>query len=295
MMSSGWGKPKDVIRDFAKYIGLSAFFLFIRDVPDGVIQSESGGGLPKGALPPSPPLVRDWGTSVQQQLQDDRIRIRDKAIGKWSLDKAIGERTDFLLSRAELAFSSADFGSARKYVRQILLFNPTHPAALKLRSRILKHHGAGKFDRPFLESGTEKSARRIDAEKKAEIEALMERGEKWFRMKRYDEAVEEFEKVFALDPLNERASGRIDSIKENFIREKKKEWKLKVIQGHEEFSEKMEISIETARRLTAEKRFPEAKMMLNRLAFMEPHNMEIRKLMQKVAAGEKKAGAPRAA
>jgi hypothetical protein len=108
------------------------------------------------------------------------------------------------------------------------------------------------------------------------------------KRKDYDGAVAELEKVFLMDPMNSTASKKIDAIKELFIKEKKRAWRKKVVQYNREFSDRLTYSLETVKRLIRERNFMEAKVILNRMAFVDPQNKVIRKLMMAIREEEGK-------
>ena len=127
------------------------------------------------------------------------------------------------------------------------------------------------------------------------IAFFMKRGDRLFREKYYDEAVEELENVFVLDPLNRAASGGIDAIKKRFLREKKKEWKGLADGSREELADRMGVSFETVEGLIREGNLIEAKIMLNRMAYVDPADKRIQALMAMVQREEKRSGGKGAA
>ncbi len=277
-------ESKHTDKTAVRYVGAISFLLFI--IFSSRLFANVTSFFPTGSKNES--LAYAPTTDIRKQLINEKIRLRNKSIERESLDKAIRERISLLIQHSEFCLRARDYTAARAYIRQILSLDPHNKRALNLTKRIDRSEKASKSPsaNEFLK---EDAPHMTNGERKETVSFFMKRGERLLKKKLYDEAVEELEKAFVIDPLNKEASQKIDAIKNRFIREKKKEWKGKAAQYNEEFSERLEYSLNTVRRLIKEERFMEAKVMLNRMAFVDPENKTIRKLMKKVQEKEKSA------
>lgn len=234
---------------------------------------------------PSSRIARE---EAPDQLFAEKVRQRSRALIKESFLRAAEERSLTLEAEAERALAGRDFFKARKRVRQILLQDPHHRRALELLGRIQKAERGQPSGELSFELFKEEVAFITEAEKKKMIVFFLNRGKSLLRKKRYDDAVDEIENVFVLDPLNADASRLIDKAKDSFVRATRKEWKKRAVQSGEDFSDKMELSFNTVARLIEAKEYMQARVILNRLAFMDPDNKKIRKLMNQIQQLEQK-------
>lgn len=222
------------------------------------------------------------------QLFAEKVRQRSRALVKESLLRAGDERVLTLENEAEKALAGRNFLTAKKRVRQILLHDPHHHRALELLGRIQKAERGQPRGELSFELFKEEVPFMTEAEKKKMIVFFLNRGKSLLRKKRYDDAVDEIENVFVLDPLNADASRLIDKVKDAFVRNTRKEWKTRAAQSGEDFSDKMELSFNTVVRLIEAKEYMQARVILNRLAFMDPNNKKILKLMNQIQQLEEK-------
>lgn len=282
-------KRKTALNHLARPTSLAFIFFFL--LTSWMIAAEPP-VLPLAAQPSKGTLADEDSTN---QLIAEKIHYRSKALEKESLLKAIDERVRILENNAEEALNARNFFKARKCVRQILLHDPHNSRAIELLADIQKAEygkqpaqlsfGLFKEEVPLLS----------EAEKKKMIASFVKRGKSLLRKKRYDAAVDEIENVFVLDPLNAQASRLIDRAKDTLIREKRKEWKQRALRSSENFVEKMELSLHSVNRLIEAKEYMQARVILNRMAFIEPDNKTIRKLMDRIQALEKKEAEKKAA
>ncbi len=276
-------KHSKVMRNLAKHVGLLSFFMF----SFSALALSSEQSIFPVTMNQSDAYLLSKG-EVLQKLQLEKIKIRTRSLEKESLTKAFEERITFLMQRAESAWGAKDYASAKKIIREILILNPRHKKALAMLVPIAREK-SGKISESsfalFKEEG--EIPYLANAEYKRIVAFFMRRGEQLLMKKRYDEAVEEFEQVFLLDPLSEEASRKIDEAKKLFLREEKKQWKHKAVQYDRDFSDQLAYSFDTVGRLMREKNFMEAKVVLNRMAFLDPEDKRIRKLMEKIQKQEK--------
>lgn len=225
---------------------------------------------------------------AQAELDRERVRIRDRSMERESLAQAYQSRVENLLKEAKRRLLKRNYDGARRFTRQVLILNPHHEQALSLLAKIRASSRGKKTEKGSFEVFREEVPHLNKADQSRMIGTFLKRSDELFGHKDYDGAVEELERVFVVDPLNPDASRRIDRIKKRFIREKKKEWKGKLVTLSSEFSERMAISLETVKDLIREGRFPEAKVMLNRMAFLDPKDKTVRKLMRRIQTEEGK-------
>lgn len=274
-------KPTKIIQRLARQISVTfpSIFLF-----SSLILASEGARIPL--------VAKDFShTSPQEEtaqtLQLEKIRVRAKSIEKESLSKAIQERMDWFIQRAEVALRTKDLESARRSVRQALVLDPHQRRALALLAEIAQAT-QDRSSRPSFSLFKEEVPYLSESERKKMIASFIRRGHSLLEKQLYDEAVAEFESVFVLDPLNPEASRKIDNAKKRFIHEKRKQWEDKAVQYDEDFSDKLEYSLATVERLIQGKDFMEAKVLLNRMAFVDPNNKRVRKWMERVQKLEDK-------
>ncbi len=282
-------KRKAALENLARHTSLAFFFFFL---------------LTSWMLAAEPPVLSVAAHSSPgsfstkdsvNQLLAEKSRHRTRAIEKESLLKAMEERVQNLENEAEAACKTKNFFLARKRVRQILLYDPHYYRALKLLRDIQKAEHGKQPAKLSFELFKEEVPFITGAEKEKMIAFFLKRGKTLLRKKRYDDAVDEIENVFVLDPLNAQASQLIDQARETLIREKRMEWKGRAAQADENFSEKMELSFHTIKRLIEAREYMQARVILNRMAFMEPDNKEIRKFMEQIQQLERKEAEKKAA
>lgn len=222
------------------------------------------------------------GEEGMTQLQALRVRNRSRSLERESLLKARAERVAALEAEANLAFKIQNYVLARKRVRQVLTLDAHHRRALEILASVREAEQGSRAEKLSFELFRDETPHLSKAEKEKMIAAFLARGKRLLRNRQYDAAVDEIENVFVLDPLNTKASKLIDRAREAFVREKKKEWKREAARAGENFSDKMELSLNTAKSLIKAKEYLQARVILNRMAFLEPDNKQIRKLMAKI-------------
>lgn len=250
-------------RGVACILILSIAFLFV--VPFGL--------APAGSAEESSPVFAE--------LRASEILARNRALEKESLDRVSREQTQDYVRKAEIAIQTGEFSQAIRALLNALKISPNEPAA----RRLLKEG--------FFRSSREEHADTLDffdeAEKpltREETRALraffLKRGDLWFKKKAYDRAVEEYENVFLIEPMNAQASQRIDAARKTLVAEKKREWRRRRTVKSKALTDETVISLHTAEALIREKRYWEAKVMLNRLAFLDPSQPRLKKLLREL-------------
>lgn len=215
-------------------------------------------------------------------LEALKVRNRSRSLERESLLKARAERIAVLDAEADSAFKVQHYSLARKRVRQVLTLDAHHRHALEILASIREAEQGSRAEKLSFDLFGDETPHLSEAEKEKMIAAFLIRGKKLLRNRQYDAAVDEIENVFVLDPLNTKASKLIDRAREAFVREKKAEWKKAAARAGENFSDKMELSLSTVKSLIKAKEYMQARVILNRMAFLEPDNKQIRKLMGKI-------------
>jgi tetratricopeptide (TPR) repeat protein len=220
-------------------------------------------------------------------LKNRKIYWRTKSLEKESLLRARSERVDFLLRQSREALAAGKAEAARGFARAALLLDPQSQEAL---ARLAE--ARNRVDRPArkFELFKEEVPHLSEAEKDRMIRFFLLRGDLFSRRKLYDRAVEEYENVFVLSPLHAGASRKIDAVKKRLIREKTEEWKKRARGKNDDLADRLDISMKTVKRLVKEGQYLEAKIILNRAAFLDPSDKEIRRWMNKIRKLERQAG-----
>lgn len=227
-------------------------------------------------------------------LASQRLQIRNRSIEKESLLRASDQRIRFLLAEGETALNTGRLAQARQSVEEALILNPGEKQAKDLLERVSKQDRGGVIV-PDASLGLleEDLARRDKADPEQILNFHLKRAEYFLKARRYDDAVEDLEQVFLIDPANLRASGTIDGARKTLIRETKEKAKTTGREERGTLAELFDVSYETARQLVKEGRFVEAKILLNRIALIEPGSKQVDRLMRKIQKEEKKRGESR--
>jgi tetratricopeptide (TPR) repeat protein len=218
---------------------------------------------------------------VFAELRASEILARNRALEKESLDRMSREQTQDYVRKAEIALLGGESAQAMRALLNALRISPNEPAARRLlkegffRSSREEHADTGDF---FDEA--EKPLTR--EETRVMRSFFLKRGDLWFKKKAYDRAVEEYENVFLIDPMNAQASQRIDAARKTLVAEKKREWRRRRTLKSKALADETVISLRAAEALMREKRYWEAKVMLNRLAFLDPSQRRLKQLLREL-------------
>lgn len=228
---------------------------------------------------------------AREEFRGQKLEIRNRSIEKESCYRATDQRGKALLAEAESAFETGRPDRAKQRGEEALRLNPKDKRAGELLGK-LSGSGRGPVVMPSASLGLveEDVADRTHADPENILSFHLRRAEYFLKAKRYDEAIEDLEQIFMIDPGNLKASGTIDGAKRTLIREAKEKAKSEGKDQREPLAELFDVSLETARQLEKEKRFVEAKILLNRIALIEPRNKKVERLMRKIQKEEKKRG-----
>lgn len=225
---------------------------------------------------------------LQKGILARKLAIRSESLERASFEGALEDRVEALLGGAREALRSKEYDRARAGAREVLILSPGNRSALEVLDGAVHPNSSGqaadlsfaifKDEVPYLSA----------QERKRMIDFFMRRSDRFLKQKNYDQAVEELEFVFVLDPLHAEASRRIDAIKKRYIREKKREWRRRALETREEFQDRLAYSIGTVKQLMRQRNWTEAKVILNRMAFIDPEDREVHKLMEKIRRQEKR-------
>ena len=269
-------RHKDAVESPARHITSPLIFSFLFAV--WMLAAES----PAYSFAIPAPQDSIHGEDGMTQLQVLKVRNRGRSLEKESLLKARAERIAVLEAEADSAFKVQNYALARKRVRQVLTLDAHHRRALEILASVREAEQGKSAEKLSFGLFRDETPHLSKAEKEKMIAVFLARGKRLLRNRQYDAAVDEIENVFVLDPLNTKASRLIDRARESFVREKKSEWKKKAARAGEDFSDKMELSLSTVKSLIKAKEYMQARVILNRMAFLEPDNKQIRKLMGKI-------------
>ncbi|GEM_PF-2835309 len=123
-----------------------------------------------------------------------------------------------------------------------------------------------------------------EGEKKEWIKRFISEGDQLARLGLYDIAVDEYEKVFLLDPENHKASDRIDRLRKQFIKEQHATLKEQDKVFEEDYKKRTEILLNQANELMDAGNYSSAKRTLERLLAVEPKNKKAKKLLKEAVS-----------
>jgi len=194
--------------------------------------------------------------SPAEEIAGQRLQIRNKSIEKESLYRAKDQRIRFLLEEGENSLSTGRLAIAKQCVEEVLILNPKEKRAKDLLERLEKQDRGGVIV-PDASLGLleEDLARRSKIDSRQIMNFHLKRAEYFLKARRYDDAVEDLEQVFLIDPANLRASGTIDGARKTLIRETEEKRKNSGQEERGTLSELFDVSLETARQLVKEGRF----------------------------------------
>ena len=119
-------------------------------------------------------------------------------------------------------------------------------------------------------------------QKKKIINNLFLKANAWLNQNQYDRAVETFEQIFLLDPLNVKASRGIDKARHQLIHEKKKEDKVLSKIDKNENNEIIQLELEHAESALENGLRTQAQIHMDRILLIDPENHEAKKLLQRL-------------
>lgn len=120
-------------------------------------------------------------------------------------------------------------------------------------------------------------------EKKDWIERFMREGNRLARLGLYDLAVDEYEKVFLLEPTNVKASQKIDQLKKRFLKEEKQAFEEQGKRIEEELQHRIEIYLTRAEELIQLKDYGSARRLLEQMLVLDPKNKRAKRLLKKTS------------
>ena len=248
--------------------------------------------------------------------EDEKRRKRKEKEKKWEIfgrskeimnaasQRCFKQKVDEYIKNARKYLEAHQFEQAKKSVEHIFLFDKANPTAKKLLSKIIEHEVAyaGKkketIDKEF-EKGlnleklktslakrdkekvvrSQKEAEKEDKQDEEEIIArLLREGKKLFKEKRYCEALNKYEAVFAFDGKNKRASQYIDKVKKAMSQERDVE-KRKIKESQKkEIREKLDRYSDRVQWLHRKGQYTEAAIMIEKGLLLAPSNAYFKEL-----------------
>lgn len=118
------------------------------------------------------------------------------------------------------------------------------------------------------------------SEKKNWMKRFIQEGDRLANLGLYDMAVDEYEKVFLLEPENRKASQRIDRMKKQFLKEQGQILKEQGKQIDQELKRKVDIYLNQVEELVRAGNYSSAKRTLERLMTLDKKNKNAKKLMK---------------
>ena len=119
-------------------------------------------------------------------------------------------------------------------------------------------------------------------QKKKIINNLFLKANAWLDQNQYDRAVETFEKIFLLEPLNVKASRGIDKARHQLIHEKEKEDKVLSKIDKNESKEIIQLELEHAESALENGLRMQAQIHVDRILLIDPENREAKKLLRRL-------------
>lgn len=114
------------------------------------------------------------------------------------------------------------------------------------------------------------------------IQELLGRGQIWLNDGDYDRAVEAFEKVFILDPVNAKASKGIDRARKELIHARKVEQKEELEEYGSENHDLIDKEFNRALAYIKKGELERAKIHLEQVMLIDPEHREARKLLRQI-------------
>lgn len=121
-------------------------------------------------------------------------------------------------------------------------------------------------------------------ERKKMVQDLIEEGDRRFEAKDYNRAAAAYESVFLLEPEHEGASGRIDRLKKQMLKEGKSETEVLGQVYDSEIEARTSFYFGRARELLDQGKTGQARLELEKLLLLNPLHEEGRKLYEALQA-----------
>ncbi|MBI4398137.1 MAG: hypothetical protein HY586_03330 [Candidatus Omnitrophica bacterium] len=183
-----------------------------------------------------------------------------------AFNQSINEEVRLKIAQAERAGQAGDAGSVRMLLRQAMLLETLRIDEEKTsEEKLISLQGQMSRD-----------------EKKEWIRRFLVEGDRLAGLGLYDLAVEEYEKVFLLEPDHRKASGRIDAAKRNFIKNQKQIWKDEDRWIEEQYQKRTEMLLGQVEQFIGAKNYSSARRLLERLMRLEPRNKRAKELWRKL-------------
>lgn len=151
------------------------------------------------------------------------------------------------------------------------------------RKAMIIEKGAEIAEQKETESALVDMGGEVTAERKGEIiDEILKRGDFFLEAGKYDLAVEQYEQVFLVEPLNKDASERIDTARDRFIEEKKAEIEAEYRMVEKKEEAEVNAYLDRVRTLIKEGRNAEALILVKKVLVIQPKNKEAKKYLEEV-------------
>lgn len=258
-------------------------------------------------------------TIAQQEAAEKEKRWeefnRAKQIQALAQEKIFQEKVRGYINTAQKHLEQKDFSSAKKEVERIFYFDPDNELAQDMLRRIEEYEienmkvspGVLTIDKEF-ERGVEleklKTALQNTVEEKKVIEpaktpaeeektrqkaikSLYKEGKKLFKQKRYFEARQKVEGVFALDSNNEKASKLLDKINDAMVKEREKERAYVRERQRKEINARLDSYASEIHQMHTQGRYTEAAILIEKGLLLDPSNKYFKELKEINVRGTK--------
>ena len=120
------------------------------------------------------------------------------------------------------------------------------------------------------------------AEKRSTVNDLLAQGDQYFEAKNYNLANATYESIFLLDPTNVKASGRIDRLKKQLLKEGKSETQLVTRIYDGEIELRVDQYLKQAKSFIQAGNWAQARFVLQKILLLNPLHEESQKLYNQV-------------
>ncbi len=241
---------------------------------------------------------------------------RSKEIASAAVRKDYKRKVKRYVKIAEKYLEENKFEKAKKEVEKIFWFDKNNPTAKELLKRIeeleieynskligisdaedlrcgmkkenVKAELAKNEDRPIVRDKTRAVVEDREIAEKS-VKRLIKEGKRLLKEKRYYEARQKFEAVFAIDPSNKKASGYLDKVKEAMLKEKECDRRLIMAERRKEINMRLDKYAKKIRGLQREGRYTDAAILIEKGLLLDPGNkyfLELKKVNDRGAKEE---------
>jgi tetratricopeptide (TPR) repeat protein len=231
---------------------------------------------------------------------------RGKEIKASAVRKAYQEKVEDYAKKARMLIDAKQFDKAKAQVERIFLLDPNNSMAKDMLEEITAHEVKNiktdtkvlTLDKEFnqgieveklkesirqkaenaqIVAADETGARDEETQKKA-IQKLLKEGKKLYKQKRYFEAQQKYEAVFAIDANNKTASKYIDKVTKAMLEESEAERSALREKQRKEINDKLDRYSADIHQYHSKGKYTEAAIMIEKGLLLDPSNKYFKEL-----------------